>query len=97
MLFFRNNEFESDIWLGQRLGQRFRMTDVLILTEGGKDLGFGHITRCMAIYQAIEEIANSPEFIVNGDETIHDLLKDKNKDNKAFKAKPWRKYANINL
>ncbi len=26
-----------------------------------------------------------------------DVLQDKNKDNKAFKAKPWRKYSNINL
>ncbi len=26
-----------------------------------------------------------------------DILKDKNKDNKAFKARPWRKYSNINL
>ena len=26
-----------------------------------------------------------------------DLLQDKNKDNRAFKAKPWRKYSNINL
>ncbi|HCP60573.1 MAG TPA: methylmalonyl-CoA carboxyltransferase, partial [Dehalococcoidia bacterium] len=26
-----------------------------------------------------------------------DILEDKNKDNKAFLAKPWRKYSNINL
>ena len=26
-----------------------------------------------------------------------DLLQDKNKDNRAFKARPWRKYSNINL
>jgi len=26
-----------------------------------------------------------------------DLIQDKNKDNRAFKAKPWRKYSNINL
>ena len=26
-----------------------------------------------------------------------DVLEDKNKDNKAFKARPWRKYSNINL
>jgi len=26
-----------------------------------------------------------------------DIVQDKNKDNKAFKAKPWRKYSNINL
>jgi acetyl-CoA carboxylase carboxyltransferase component len=26
-----------------------------------------------------------------------DILKDKNRDNKAFNARPWRKYSNINL
>jgi len=26
-----------------------------------------------------------------------DVLEDKNKDNRAFKARPWRKYSNINL
>jgi len=26
-----------------------------------------------------------------------DILEEKNKDNKAFKARPWRKYSNINL
>jgi len=26
-----------------------------------------------------------------------DFLADKNKDNKAFLARPWRKYSNINL
>jgi len=26
-----------------------------------------------------------------------DVLEDKNKDNKAFNARPWRKYSNINL
>jgi len=26
-----------------------------------------------------------------------DILEDKNKDNKAFNARPWRKYSNINL
>ncbi len=26
-----------------------------------------------------------------------DILEDKNKDNRAFNARPWRKYSNINL
>lgn len=51
---------------------------VVILTEGGKDIGAGHITRCTSIYQAFEEIGILPEFIVNGDETVEGLLKDKN-------------------
>ena len=28
---------------------------VFIITEGGKDIGFGHITRCFSLYQAFEE------------------------------------------
>lgn len=51
---------------------------VLILTEGGKNIGIGHITRCTAIYQAFEEKGANPEFIINGDSTISYLLEDKN-------------------
>jgi len=51
---------------------------VFILTEGGKDIGIGHITRCTSIYQAFEEVGIRPELVVNGDETVRDLLKDKN-------------------
>jgi spore coat polysaccharide biosynthesis predicted glycosyltransferase SpsG len=51
---------------------------ICILTEGGKNIGLGHITRCTSIYQAFEEIGTVPEFIVNGDETVEDLLRDKN-------------------
>lgn len=51
---------------------------VLILTEGGKNLGFGHITRCTALYQAFEEREIIPKFIVNGDDSVIGLLVDKN-------------------
>jgi len=51
---------------------------VFILTEGGKNIGFGHITRCTALYQAFEEKGIIPKFIVNGDESVLDLLKDLN-------------------
>jgi len=52
--------------------------NVFILTEGGKDAGLGHITRCTSIYQAFEEVGIRPALIVNGDEAVQDLLKDKN-------------------
>ena len=51
---------------------------VCIATEGGKNIGLGHITRCTSIYQAFEEIGIQPEIIVNGDKIVHDLLRDKN-------------------
>jgi len=51
---------------------------VCILTEGGRDIGYGHITRCTSICQAFEELGIQSQLIVNGDETIEDLLKGKN-------------------
>ena len=51
---------------------------VLILTEGGRGIGFGHIKRCVSLYQAFAEKGIIPEIIVNGDETVESLLKGKN-------------------
>jgi spore coat polysaccharide biosynthesis predicted glycosyltransferase SpsG len=47
---------------------------VFIITEGGKDIGFGHITRCLSLYQAFEEKGIKPKFIINGDNNIKCLL-----------------------
>lgn len=55
---------------------------VCILTEGGKNIGLGHITRCVSICQAFEEVGIQSQLIVNGDEAAQGLLKDKNR--KAF-------------
>ncbi len=40
--------------------------NVIILTEGGKDYGFGHVARCSSIYQAFRKFCITPQFIVNG-------------------------------
>ena len=50
---------------------------VLIFTEGGTNIGFGHITRCTSLYQALEDEGISVGFIVNGDEAAEALLKGK--------------------
>lgn len=50
---------------------------IVILTEGGKDIGFGHLTRCISLYQAFEENGVIPEIAANGDESIASLLKGK--------------------
>jgi len=50
----------------------------LILSEGGRDIGFGHIARCTSLYQLFGEKGITPEFIVNGDESVANLLKGKN-------------------
>jgi len=52
--------------------------NVFILTEVGKNIGLGHITRCTSIYQAFEEAGIESQLIVNGDQTVRDLLRDKN-------------------
>ncbi len=52
---------------------------IFILTEGGRNIGFGHITRCMAVYQGFEEKKIYPHIIVNNfDESIDRLLREKN-------------------
>jgi UDP-2,4-diacetamido-2,4,6-trideoxy-beta-L-altropyranose hydrolase len=50
---------------------------IFLVTEGGSNIGFGHITRCTSLYQAFEEKGKVPEFIVNGDEAAKELLIDK--------------------
>lgn len=62
---------------------------VVILTEGGKNIGFGHITRCTALYQVFEERNILPTFIVNGDSSIMRLLK-----GKRYKIFDWLKERN---
>jgi len=48
---------------------------VYILTEGSSTIGFGHITRCLSLYQAFKEWGIKPKLIINGDESIKGLIK----------------------
>ena len=48
---------------------------VFIITEGGKNIGFGHITRCLSLYQTFEERGIKLKFIVNVDNDVEYLLK----------------------
>lgn len=50
---------------------------VMILTEGGKDIGFGHVVRCASLCQAFEEKGIKPTFIVNGDDSVTEFVKDR--------------------
>ncbi|MFA7227448.1 MAG: bifunctional UDP-2,4-diacetamido-2,4,6-trideoxy-beta-L-altropyranose hydrolase/GNAT family N-acetyltransferase [Melioribacteraceae bacterium] len=55
---------------------------VSIVTEGFYNTGYGHLTRCLSIYQAFEERTIFPVFFINGDadcrtmipETRHDIF-----------------------
>lgn len=59
---------------------------VLILTESGKNIGFGHLARCISLYQAFEERGISPRIILNG-EPLTNLL-----EGKDFLIFNWLKY-----
>ncbi len=61
------------------------MRNVLILTEGSREIGFGHITRCTSLYQAFEERGIPSELIVEGDESVVGLLQ-----GKQYRILPWR-------
>lgn len=49
----------------------------LIITEAGNNIGFGHLTRCISLYEAFEERGVVPVFAVNSDNTVEGLLKGK--------------------
>lgn len=48
---------------------------VFILTEAGQKVGFGHLSRCSAVYHAFVRRGIKPVMIVNGDQGIGDFLK----------------------
>lgn len=58
--------------------------DIFILTEGGKNKGFGHIARCSSIYDAFKIRGFSPKMIINGDESIVPIF-----NNLKFSIKDW--------
>ena len=48
---------------------------IFIITEGGRNIGFGHVARCVSLAQAFLERGISSEFILNGDKSLSGLLK----------------------
>lgn len=47
---------------------------IFLFTEGGKGIGFGHITRCISICQALKEKRAKVKLIVKADSSITRLL-----------------------
>ncbi len=48
---------------------------VLFLTEGSKEIGFGHITRCLSLAQAFKEKADIESyFVIDGDEVAFNFF-----------------------
>lgn len=66
---------------------------IYIITEGFKSTGYGHVTRCLSIYQAFEENGYNPVMIINGDNNAKEILQQQttiffdwfNKREKLFK------------
>lgn len=50
------------------------MNKAYIFTEGSSKIGFGHVTRCLSLYQALEEKLFDVEMIIYGDDTISFVL-----------------------
>ena len=65
---------------------------VFILTEGSKNIGFGHITRCLSLYQEFEEYNIHPNFIIHGDDSLTGLLQGTN-----YELIDWMEIKNIFL
>jgi len=65
---------------------------VIILTEGGSEIGLGHITRCLALYEAFKEYDLEPVLIVNGDKKVDEFLKNRNIQ---YKIENWIKNAKL--
>lgn len=48
----------------------------IILTEGGRKKGFGHMTRCLAIAQGMQRYGRSKvKFIIDGDDSVKYILR----------------------
>ncbi len=51
---------------------------ISIITEGFSETGYGHITRCLSLYQAFEERFIHPTLYINGDDNVKSLLQGSN-------------------
>ena len=59
---------------------------IIILTEGGKNKGFGHVARCSSIYHAFKIKGFSAKLFINGDESLVPIF-----NNLKFSIKDWIK------
>jgi len=65
---------------------------VIIITEGYQSTGYGHITRCLSLYQAFQENNIIPTLMVNGDKEAEHFLADSN-----YELFNWLDYPEILL
>lgn len=65
-----------------------KINRVIIFTEGGDNIGFGHITRCSALYEEIESRDIEVLFVIFG-KNMNDLLKGKRYLNRDWKDREF--------
>jgi|LDZR01.1.fsa_nt_gi spore coat polysaccharide biosynthesis predicted glycosyltransferase SpsG len=65
--------------------------EVIILTEGGAKIGLGHITRCLALYEAFKEYDLEPTLIVSGDTKAEEFLQ---RQKVQYKIENWLEKVN---
>jgi len=66
--------------------------NVFIITEGGKKIGFGHITRCFSLYQAFRERNIRPHLVIDGDESLKHFWEAKKISPIVFKQDIFRSF-----
>ena len=68
---------------------------VSIVTEGFQNTGYGHITRCLSLYQAFEEKKFDTTFFVNGDESAVNYLAGSNHKIINWLTHPTKLFAEV--
>ncbi len=61
----------------------------VILTEGGSNIGFGHVTRSLSVGQAFKEKGINTSLLINADKSVRSILKNAGIDYALF---DWLKY-----
>lgn len=47
---------------------------VIIITEAGRTVGLGHLTRCSSLYEAFKEKGVVPHLVINADDTVEEIF-----------------------
>ncbi len=58
----------------------------IVFTEGGREFGYGHITRCIALYDELADMDIKTLFVINGDEDVPKFI-----GNRDFVIDNWYK------
>jgi UDP-2,4-diacetamido-2,4,6-trideoxy-beta-L-altropyranose hydrolase len=70
---------------------------IKFFTEGGKNIGFGHINRCLSLAQAFQELSFKCEFNIIGDDSIKSLIIDFKLSITDWISNPEFLYNNISI